>query len=144
MDVGIAPRRSTQGSGEPHEYGATLRFYDETIDAWRSTWIGPVRHLVRPFLAREVHDAIVLEGGLCSRRRNKVDFLKGCRKQFLVPPFSTVSREDLKTGCAGSDLDRSMGVGLGGNVRALTSAGGVVAARDGARPLRAKGPRISV
>ena len=62
MDVWIAPRRSLQGPGDPYEYGATLRFYDPSIQAWRSTWIGPVRHLVRPFIARQVGDEIVLEG----------------------------------------------------------------------------------
>ena len=62
MDVWTAPRRSLRGQAEPYEYGATLRFYDPTIQAWRSTWIGPVRHLVRPFIARQVEDEIILEG----------------------------------------------------------------------------------
>jgi hypothetical protein len=39
-----------------------LRFYDEAIDAWRSTWIGPHNRAVMPFLARSVGDEIVLEG----------------------------------------------------------------------------------
>ena len=62
MDVWIAPRRSLRGSEDPYEYGATLRFFDPTIQAWRSTWIGPVRHLVRPFIARQVEDEIILDG----------------------------------------------------------------------------------
>ncbi len=62
MDVWIAPCRSMQGSKEPYEYGATIRFYDTNINAWRSTWIGPVRNLVRPFIAREMNGEIVLEG----------------------------------------------------------------------------------
>lgn len=62
MDVWIAPRRSLQRPGELYEYGATLRFYDPAIQAWRSTWIGPVRRLVRPFVARQVGGEIVLEG----------------------------------------------------------------------------------
>ena len=46
----------------PGEWGTTLRFYDPAIDAWRSTWIGPRKHVVMPFLARQVGDEIVLEG----------------------------------------------------------------------------------
>jgi hypothetical protein len=66
MDVWIAPKRSMQGSAEPYEYGATIRFYDPDIKAWRSTWIGPVRHLVRPFIARQLGEEIVLEGSFAS------------------------------------------------------------------------------
>ena len=63
MDVWTAPRRSLRASSDdPYEYGASLRFFDPTIQAWRSTWIGPVRHLVRPFIARQVANEIVLEG----------------------------------------------------------------------------------
>lgn len=62
MDVWIAPRRSLRDGAQPYEYGATLRFFDPTIQAWRSTWVGPVRHLVRPFIARQVGDEIILEG----------------------------------------------------------------------------------
>jgi hypothetical protein len=63
LDVWTAPRRSLRQPGEePYEYGATLRFFDPTIQAWRSTWIGPVRHLVLPFLARQEEDEIILEG----------------------------------------------------------------------------------
>ena len=62
MDVWTAPRRSLRGSADPYEYGATLRLFDPAIQAWRSTWIGPVRHLVRAFIARQVGDEIVLEG----------------------------------------------------------------------------------
>ena len=39
-----------------------MRFYDEGIDAWRSTWIGPRNRVVMPFLARKVGEEIVLEG----------------------------------------------------------------------------------
>lgn len=65
QDVWIAPRRalrSTAGEVPAGEYGATLRFYDPEIHAWRSTWIGPVRRLVLPFIARRVGAEIVLEG----------------------------------------------------------------------------------
>ena len=62
MDVWIAPPRSEPSETGRYEYGASLRYYDESIDAWRSTWIGPVRHLVRPFIARQVGSEIILEG----------------------------------------------------------------------------------
>jgi hypothetical protein len=66
QDVWIAPSRAERVSGgvsaRDGEWGATLRFYDEAIDAWRSTWIGPRRGVVMPFLARSVGEEIVLEG----------------------------------------------------------------------------------
>ena len=59
----IAPSRAEIERGEPPgEWGTTLRFYDPAIDAWRSTWIGPRKHVVMPFVARQVGDEIVLEG----------------------------------------------------------------------------------
>jgi hypothetical protein len=60
-DVWICPRRAPDGSS-PGEHGASLRFYDPAIDAWRSTWIGPHRGLVRAFLARPAPGGITLEG----------------------------------------------------------------------------------
>jgi hypothetical protein len=63
MDVWITPRRSLRDQTNAYEYGATLRFFDPALQAWRSTWIGPMRHLVRPFIARQVGDEIILEGG---------------------------------------------------------------------------------
>jgi hypothetical protein len=42
-------------------FGTTIRFYDPRIDAWRSTWISPLKGLVRAFIARKVNDEIVLE-----------------------------------------------------------------------------------
>jgi hypothetical protein len=63
QDVWIAPKRSLRaGNEEVGEYGATLRFYDPKIDGWKSTWIGPARGWVLPFIARQVNDEIVLEG----------------------------------------------------------------------------------
>ena len=63
-DVWIAPRRSLRkpGTEDGGEYGATLRFYDPKIDAWRSTWHGPARGVVMPFIGRQVGKEIVLEG----------------------------------------------------------------------------------
>ncbi len=60
-DVWICPRRGPGGSS-PGEHGVTIRFYDELLGAWRSTWVGPQRRLVRAFVARAVGDRIVLEG----------------------------------------------------------------------------------
>ena len=68
MDVWITPRRSLRGRADLYEYGATLRFFDPTLHAWRSTWIGPVRHLVRTFIARQVGQEIILEGTFEDRR----------------------------------------------------------------------------
>lgn len=63
QDVWIAPSRAEIERGAtPGEWGTTLRFYDPAIDAWRSTWIGPRKHVVMPFLARAIGDEIVLEG----------------------------------------------------------------------------------
>jgi hypothetical protein len=56
QDVWIAPSRAERVSGRDGEWGATLRFYDDSIDAWRSTWIGPRNRIVMPFLARSEGD----------------------------------------------------------------------------------------
>lgn len=71
MDVWITPRRSLRSQMEPYEYGATLRFFDPDLQAWRSTWIGPIRHAVRPFIARQVEDEIILEGSFASGNRTR-------------------------------------------------------------------------
>lgn len=66
QDVWIAPSRADRGaadaSGPVGEWGTTVRFYDESIDAWRSTWLGPSHGVVMPFIARGVGEEIVLEG----------------------------------------------------------------------------------
>lgn len=73
QDVWIAPKRSMRetSKGATGDYGATLRFYDPKIDAWRSTWIGPVKGYVLPFIARQVGDEILLEGNLESGKSRK-------------------------------------------------------------------------
>ena len=40
--------------------GTTLRFYDPSIRAWRSTWISPYQRVVRRFIGREEAGEIVL------------------------------------------------------------------------------------
>jgi hypothetical protein len=60
LDRPASPRpRTWRAAGR---LGTTVRFYDPRIDAWRSTWIGPAKGLVLPFIARPVGDEIVLEG----------------------------------------------------------------------------------
>lgn len=71
LDVWTAPRRSLRQQEEPYEYGATVRFFDPTIQAWRSTWIGPVRHLVLPFLGRQEKEEIILEGSFAPGSRTR-------------------------------------------------------------------------
>jgi hypothetical protein len=60
-DVWICPPRAADGSS-PGEHGLSLRFYDEALGAWRSTWLGPGRRVVREFVARPDGDGIVLAG----------------------------------------------------------------------------------
>jgi len=60
-DVWICPRRTPDGVS-PGEHGLSMRFYDEELSAWRSTWVGPGRRMVRVFVARPVGDRIVLSG----------------------------------------------------------------------------------
>lgn len=60
-DVWICPRRTGAGRS-PGEHGLSLRFFDERIDVWRSTWMGPARGIVRQFIARPYGDGIVLDG----------------------------------------------------------------------------------
>jgi hypothetical protein len=62
QDIWIVPpvdRR--QAAAELYEYGSSLRFYDSALGAWQSTWIGPMHHVVRTFVARRIADRIVLE-----------------------------------------------------------------------------------
>jgi hypothetical protein len=40
--------------------GTTIRFYDEKLGAWRSTWISPYQRAVRRFIGRRVGTEIVL------------------------------------------------------------------------------------
>jgi len=71
QDVWIAPKRSLREDSTvlSGDYGATLRFYDPKIDGWRSTWIGPLKGYVLPFIARQVGDEIVLEGNESGKSR---------------------------------------------------------------------------
>jgi hypothetical protein len=63
QDVWITPSRAHRArTGAPRgEYGTSVRFYDPSIDAWRSTWIGPGHRLVAAFIARPTPEGILLE-----------------------------------------------------------------------------------
>jgi hypothetical protein len=76
--------------GVTGDYGATLRFYDPKIDAWRSTWIGPVKGYVLPFIAHEIGDEIVLEG----------NFESGKSRKWI---FSDITNESFKWRAVESD-----------------------------------------
>jgi len=61
QDVWIVPPRRERSLGAPViEYGTSLRFYDAGIDAWRSTWMGPVKRKALSFIARPVGAEIIL------------------------------------------------------------------------------------
>jgi hypothetical protein len=62
QDVWIVPGRGEPAEAQPGLgfHGSTLRFYDPTIDAWRSTWIEPVNGRVRRFVGRPAGGDIVL------------------------------------------------------------------------------------
>ena len=62
QDIWIVPGRGQPGEGVPPSAfnGTTIRFFDEGINAWRSTWINPVMNTVRRFIGRQEGDRIVL------------------------------------------------------------------------------------
>jgi hypothetical protein len=92
QDVWIAPSRAERANGRDGEWGTTLRFYDETIDAWRSTWIGPHNRVVMPFLGRAVEDEIILEGS----------FEEGVRTRWI---FSEVTADSFSWRAVDSNDD---------------------------------------
>ena len=49
-------------SGKEVPGGTTVRFYDEKIDAWRSTWISPSQGAVKAFIGRQAGNEIALDG----------------------------------------------------------------------------------
>jgi hypothetical protein len=62
QDIWIVPPRDARNQrSDLYDYGTSLRFFDPEIQAWRSTWIGPMHGLVRTFIAKRVDDQVVLE-----------------------------------------------------------------------------------
>lgn len=62
QDIWIVPPRGERAQSDSlYEYGTSLRFFDETLNAWQSTWIGPMHQVVRTFLAHGIGDEVVLE-----------------------------------------------------------------------------------
>jgi hypothetical protein len=75
QDVWIVPRREDRHNHpDLYEYGTSVRFHDPTIQAWRSTWIGPMQHTVRTFVARRVDEGVQLETRLDENRRLRWTF----------------------------------------------------------------------
>lgn len=62
QDVWIVPSSGQPGDGQtPHAFhGSTIRFYDESRDVWRSTWVEPLNNRVRKFTGHEHDDEIEL------------------------------------------------------------------------------------
>lgn len=62
QDIWIVPGRGQPGEGQPPLafHGTTVRFYDEEINAWRSTWVEPVNGRVRRFIGKLVDGNIML------------------------------------------------------------------------------------
>jgi len=58
----IVPGRGHPGEGQPPSafHGSTIRFYDPSIDAWRSTRVEPVNGRVRRFTGRPADGDILL------------------------------------------------------------------------------------
>ena len=62
-DVWLSPSRAARDAGAPDgEWGVSIRFYDAALGAWRSTWLGPKRGWVIPFVGRRTADGIDLVG----------------------------------------------------------------------------------
>lgn len=57
----VPPRHERKGHSDLYEYGTSLRFFDAKLNAWQSTWIGPMHRVVRSFTARQIADKVVLE-----------------------------------------------------------------------------------
>ncbi|PWK82987.1 hypothetical protein C8D88_112238 [Lentzea atacamensis] len=61
-DVWISPARASRSGDTDGEWGLSLRFYDPELGAFRSTWLGPGRGWVIPFIGRRTEDGFALEG----------------------------------------------------------------------------------
>jgi hypothetical protein len=59
-DVWINPSRADRTPENDGEWGLSVRFYDRDGGVWRSTWHGPKKGLVMPFILRPTADGIEL------------------------------------------------------------------------------------
>lgn len=65
QDVFVVPsteERSPRLPKERNRYGTSLRTYDPGVDAWRITWINPVRHVQNHLVGKKVGNDIIQEG----------------------------------------------------------------------------------
>ena len=60
QDVWRVPLDPAEAPGMRGFHGATVRFYDPEIDAWRSTWLDPLNGRVLRFIGRPDDEGIVL------------------------------------------------------------------------------------
>jgi hypothetical protein len=61
VDVWMSPARATRVRDDPGECGISIRFWDPSINAVRSTWIGPGRGWVIPFIGRQTEHEFIIE-----------------------------------------------------------------------------------
>ncbi|MFC0626651.1 hypothetical protein [Kribbella deserti] len=60
-DIWITPSRERHPVDGDGEWGLSVRFYDEQLGAFRSTWLGPKAAFVMPFVAHAGDGTIRLE-----------------------------------------------------------------------------------
>ncbi|HEY3472309.1 MAG TPA: hypothetical protein VGL47_44735 [Amycolatopsis sp.] len=61
-DVWISPSRATRAAaGSDGEWGMSLRFYDPSLGKFRSTWLGPGRGWVIPFVGTPTEDGFRID-----------------------------------------------------------------------------------
>jgi hypothetical protein len=62
QDVWRVPLNPADASRMRAFHGTTIRFYDPSIEAWRSTWLDPLNGRVRRFIGRPVGVTLLLTG----------------------------------------------------------------------------------
>ena len=71
-----------KSSGKLVPQGSTLRFYDPSIRAWRSTWISPYQRAARRFIGRQEGGEIVLREQEAGWRGEGWTFSDSARRSF--------------------------------------------------------------
>ncbi len=77
QDVWIVPPRKDRIPLRNYEYGTSVRFYDQNLKAWQSTWIGPAHTVVYTLLARAQGHQIVMETTPQNKPRMRWSFAQG-------------------------------------------------------------------